>query len=66
VLQLLRKRELGRWAGQAEKVRGVRSLSFKKNPFSNSNFSNSFQTISKTFKTFETSNLHTKHYATKI
>jgi hypothetical protein len=65
---------LGRWAGGEKEKRpgwwaerrGVRSgLSFFKT-FSNLSISNSFQISPKAFKTFKTSNQHTKHYATKI
>jgi hypothetical protein len=55
----------GSWAGGPAglKGKGVRSsLFFLFLTFSNSNLSNCFQIISNIFKTFETSNLHKKHY----
>jgi hypothetical protein len=69
------KEMAGRWAvaggdvglpGRWGKVRGEVFFSFLFKPFSNSNFSKCFQNISNSFKTFETLNLHTEHYATKI
>jgi hypothetical protein len=50
VLQLLRERELGWWAGRAEKVRGVRSLSFKKTPFQIQTFQTLFKLFQKHLK----------------
>jgi hypothetical protein len=74
-----REKEAGRWAVaemgagpvgrcglKGKEVRFSLFFFFLFKSFSNSNLSNCFQNISNSFKTFETLNLHTEHYATKI
>jgi hypothetical protein len=60
----------GCWADGPAGLKGKEVSSFRFyflfKSLSNSNFSKCFQNISNTFKTFETSNLHTEHYAIKI